>query len=55
MHSQVSVSYIKYMCLQYCTAMCSDACIGYVLSMYTACDLEPYNIIYTAKHQYDPR
>ena len=35
MCSQVSVSYIKYMCPQYCTAKCSDACIGHALGMCT--------------------
>ena len=55
MHSQVSVSYIKYMCPQYCAAMCSDACVGHALGVCTACALEPYNIIHSTKHQNDLR
>ena len=55
MHSQVSVSYIKYMCLQYCATMHSDACIGHALGMCTACVLEPYNNVHRAKHWDDPR
>ena len=55
MRSQVSVSYIKYMCPQYCAAMRSDACVGHVLSVCTTCALEPYNIVYSAKHRNDPR
>ena len=55
MCSQVSVSYIKYMCLQYCATMHSDACIGHALDVCTICVLEPYNIVYRAKHQNDPR
>ena len=38
MCSQVSVSYIKYMCPQYCAAMHSDACTT-VLTMCWACVL----------------
>ena len=49
MSSQVSVSYIKYMCLQYCVAMCSDTCVEHVLDVCTACVLEPYNIVHSAK------
>ena len=37
MHSQVSVSYIKYMCPQYCAAMHSDTCVGHVLGVCTTC------------------
>ena len=55
MYSQVSVSYIKYMCPQYYAAMRSDACVGHVLSVCTACALEPYIIVYSSKHQNDPR
>ena len=48
-------SYIKYMCLQYCATMCSDACVDHALSMYTVCALEPYNIVHSTKHRNDPR
>ena len=55
MCSQVSVSYIKYMCPQYCAAMHSDACVGHALNVCTACALEPYNIVHSTKHWDDPR
>ena len=55
MRSQVSVSYIKYMCLQYCATMRSNACIGHALGVCTAHVPEPYNIVYRAKHQNDQR
>ena len=55
MHSQVLVSYIKYMCPQYYTTMHSDACIGHVLGVCTVCILEPYNNIYSGKHWNNPR
>ena len=51
MCSQVSVSYTKYMCLQNCAAMRSDACVDHALSVYTACALEPYNIVHSTKHR----
>ena len=55
MHSQVSVSYIKYMCLQYCAAMRSDTCVEHVLGICTMCVPEPYNIVHSAKHWVDLR
>ena len=55
MRIQVSVSYIKYMCPQYCAAMRSNTCVEHVLGMCTACVPEPYNIVHSAKHWIDPR
>ena len=55
MYSQVSVSYIKYMCPQYCAAMHSNAYIDHVLDVCTVCVLESYNNIYRAKHWNDLR
>ena len=55
MRSQVSVSYIKYMCPQYCATKRSDACVGHVFSVCTACALELYNFVHKTKHWNDPR
>ena len=55
MDSQVLVSYIKYMCLQYCAAMRSDACVAHVFVVCTVCALELYNFVHKIKHRNDLR
>ena len=55
MHSHVSVSYIKYMCPQYCAAMRSDVCVGHALDVCNVCVLEFYNIVHKIKHRDDLR